>query len=155
MSVTVYVENWAKFPTKTVRAYADEEYPSLELEYFIGDPEYTIENGRAFTLREVPADEEKTPYTSSMSYSSLGMILSNIGVTGKEVESDMIPFEEVSSLIDKLQNKLEEISPKEEVLHPMHSILPSTHDFVLEYNYRDILRVANIALENKLGIFWA
>lgn len=155
MSVTVYVENWNDFPTKTVRSYADEEYPSLDLEYFIGDPEYTIENGRAFTLREVPVDKDKTPYTSNMSCSAFDIILKNIGVTGKDADSDMIPFEEVSSLVDKLQNKLEEISPREEVLHPMHSILPSTHDFVLEYNYRDLLRVANIALENKCGIFWA
>lgn len=155
MSVTVYVEKWDDFPTKTVRSYADEIFPNLELEYFVDDPCYTIENGRAFTLKDVPINEDNAPYTSNMSYNTLGMVLDNLGIKGKDVEIDSIPFEELSSLIDKLQNKLEEISPKEEVLHPMHSILPSTHDFVLEYNYRDLLRVANIALENKRGIFWA
>lgn len=153
-TLNVFVENWNTFPTKKVRSYADEEFPGLELEYFVNDPEYAIENGRAFTIKEVPVDEEKAPYSSTMSYSTFGFILGNIEIKGKEVESGSIALNEISDFISKLENKLEEISPQDEKLDSLNSVLPSTHDFVLEYNYRDLLRVAKIALENQRGIFW-
>ena len=153
MSVTVYVENWNKFPTKTVRAYADEEFPSLSLDYFVDDPSYTIKGGRAFTLREVPVDEDKSPYTSKMSYSALDITLNSLGILGKEIESDAMTLEELPELISALEKKISEISPVE-APDSKYAILPSTCDFVLDKHYQDILRVAKIALENKLGIFW-
>lgn len=154
MSVTVYVENWNKFPTKTVRAYADEEFPSLSLDYFVDDPSYTIEGSRAFTLREVPVNEDKSPYTSKMSYSALGIIFNSLGIRGKEIESDAMTLKDLPELISALEKKISEISPVE-APDSKYAILPSTCDFVLDKHYQDILRVAKIALENKLGIFWA
>jgi len=154
MCLSIYVQNWASFPTKEIRSYADQDFPGLELEDFIGHPEYTIENNRAFTIKKVPVDDSKAPYTSKMSHTTLAMILQNLGVTGKDIDSDHVTLNELPNFIEKLNNKLEEISPKEETPNTANTILPSTHNFVLEYNYRDILRVAELALENNRGIFW-
>lgn len=154
MSVTLYIEKWDDFPTVSKPFYADEEFPGLDLDYFLDDPDYAIQNGRAFTIKEVPENPEETPYTRSMSYSTFSMILKNIGIKNKDVETDSMKFNELFHFKERIEEKLKDFSHDHKNISEYH-ILPTDHDYVLEVNYKDILRVVNFAIKNKRGIFWA
>lgn len=153
MTVSFYIEGWKHFPKEKMRSYADDEFPGIEIEFFVDHPEYEIQNGRAFTIKDM-YEEGQEPYTLSMTNSSVNMMFDNLGFKDK-LSLGKIKGSDLDDLIQRLETKIDELSLNKESRTGKRetSDLPATYDFAFNKDYRDIHRVATIARKNNAGIF--
>lgn len=163
MSVTVYVDGWADVEFEMVKVYADEHYPSLEVEDFQRDIEMGThfleeETGRVYEMQRQPQEEYPHINLSTSNLMQIFLLagmghMDPTGNTDNTLSGERL--DRFYKAILKAQNGSAKSRHDDDVIRDgnFFEFLPGESYFTRKL--RHLMELIQFARQKGVGIYWA